>query len=54
MKAQGPQSDSIPDVPCEVADAYYQVRFGHLPLEPESLDAINSRLDALELRLKNP
>jgi hypothetical protein len=54
LSAQGQQSDSVADVPREVVDAYYRIRFGHLPLEPESLEAINGRLDALEMRLKGP
>ena len=54
IAAQGPQSDSVADVPREVVDAFYRIRFGHLQLEPESLEAINSRLDALELQLKSP
>jgi protein-glutamine gamma-glutamyltransferase len=52
LSAQGQQSDSVADVPREVVDAYYRIRFGHLQLEPESLEAINGRLDALEMRLK--
>ena len=54
LSAQGQQSDSVADVPREVVDAYYRIRFGHLQLEPESLEAINGRLDALEMRLKAP
>ena len=54
ISAGGPQSESVADVPGEVVDAFYRIRFGHLQLEPESLEAINSRLDALELRLKSP
>jgi hypothetical protein len=54
LSAQGQQSDSVADVPREVVDAYYRIRFGHLQLEPESLEAINGRLDALEMRLKGP
>jgi protein-glutamine gamma-glutamyltransferase len=54
LSAQGQQSDSIADVPREVVDAFYRIRFGHLQLEPEFLEAINGRLDALEMRLKGP
>jgi hypothetical protein len=54
LAAQGQQSDSVADVPREVVDAYYRIRFGHLPIEPESLEVINGRLDALEMRLKGP
>ena len=38
----------------EVVEAFYRIRFGHLQLKPESLEAINGRLDALEMRLKGP
>jgi protein-glutamine gamma-glutamyltransferase len=54
ISAGGPQSDSVATVPHEVVDAFYRIRFGHLPLEPEVLETINDRLDALELRLKSP
>ncbi len=54
ISAGGPQSESVKDVPGEVVDAFYRIRFGHLQLEPESLEAISNRLDALELRLKSP
>ena len=54
LSAQRSQSDTIVDVPREVVDAFYRIRFGHFLLEPESLEAINSRLDALEICLKSP
>jgi hypothetical protein len=54
LATQGQQSDSIAEVPREVVDAFYRIRFGHLPLAPESLEAINGRLDALEMHLKGP
>jgi protein-glutamine gamma-glutamyltransferase len=54
ISAGGPQSDLVSSVPREVVDAFYRIRFGHLQLEPEILEAINNRLDALELRLKSP
>jgi transglutaminase-like putative cysteine protease len=54
LTAQGPQSDPVADVPREVVEAFYRIRFGHLQLEPEFLDALNCRLDALEQRLKSP
>jgi protein-glutamine gamma-glutamyltransferase len=54
LTAQGPQSDSVSDVPREVVEAFYRIRFGHLQLEPDILEALNGRLDALELRLKSP
>jgi protein-glutamine gamma-glutamyltransferase len=54
LSAQGHQSDSIADVPQEVVDAFYRIRFGHVLLQSESLEALDSRLDALELCLKGP
>ena len=39
ISARGPERDSVSDVPREVVDAFYQIRFGHLELEPESLEA---------------
>ena len=50
----GPESDPVSGVPRDVVDAFYRVRFGHLQLEPETLETINNGLDALELRLKSP
>jgi hypothetical protein len=38
-------------VPQQVVDAFYRVRFGHLELEPASLQNLNDRLDALEASL---
>ena len=54
LTAQGPQSDPVANVPREVVEAFYRIRFGHFQLEPDYLDALNGRLDALELRLKSP
>ena len=53
LSARGAESNSVSGVPREVVDAFYQVRFGHLQLEPESLETIDDRLDALEMRLKS-
>jgi hypothetical protein len=52
LSARGAEGNSVSDIPREVVDAFYQVRFGHLQLEPESLETIDNRLDALETRLK--
>ena len=51
LSAQGHGIDSVADVPREIVDAFYRIRFGHHQLEPESLEGINCRLDALEMRL---
>jgi hypothetical protein len=42
------------DVPRQVVDAFYRVRFGHLEIEPDSLKQLDARLDALETSLKSP
>ncbi len=52
LSARGAEDNSVSDIPREVVDAFYQVRFGHLQLEPESLETIDNQLDALETRLK--
>ncbi len=54
IASRGPERDSVSGVPRQVVDAFYQIRFGHLELEPDTLEAINDGLDALELRLKSP
>ncbi len=36
-----------------MVNAFYQIRFGHLLLEPESLETIDNQIDALELSLKS-
>ena len=43
------------DVPREVVEAYYRVRFGHLELVPDSRQRLDSRLDDLEAVMRvNP
>ncbi len=39
LSGQGIETQPVADVPQEVVDAFYRVRFGHLELEPESLEA---------------
>ena len=51
LSAGGHQTDAIANVPQEIVDAFYRIRFGHRELESESLEGINRQLDALELRL---
>jgi transglutaminase-like putative cysteine protease len=51
---QMPVTDHVADVPRQVVDAFYRVRFGHLELEPASLEELNARLDLLEASLNNP
>jgi protein-glutamine gamma-glutamyltransferase len=54
LSRQGPLTQDVADVPRQVVDAFYRVRFGHLDLELQSLEELDSRLDALEASLKNP
>jgi hypothetical protein len=53
LTGQGPRTSPVSDVPQQVVEAFYRVRFGHLELAPASLQALNARLDSLENRLKN-
>jgi transglutaminase-like putative cysteine protease len=52
--AKGPLTQGMADVPRQVVDAFYRVRFGHLEIEPDSLQQLDARLDALETSLKSP
>jgi len=54
LTAKGPLTQQMADVPRQVVDAFYRVRFGHLDLEPDSLEQLDARLDALETSLKSP
>ena len=54
LTGKGSPTQPVADVPREVVDAFYRVRFGHLELEPDSLHKLDARLDALESSLQNP
>jgi hypothetical protein len=54
LAGHGPLTDPVADVPEHVVDAFYRVRFGHLELEPDSLNELDAQLDALEASLKGP
>jgi protein-glutamine gamma-glutamyltransferase len=53
LTGKGSPTEPVADVPREVVDAFYRVRFGHLELEPDSLHELDARLDALESSLKS-
>ncbi|MGP0065769.1 MAG: DUF3488 and DUF4129 domain-containing transglutaminase family protein [Isosphaeraceae bacterium] len=53
LAGQGHSPQSVVDVPAEVVDAFYRVRFGHLDLEPASLEELDARLDELEASMKH-
>ncbi|GIW88835.1 MAG: hypothetical protein KatS3mg108_3159 [Isosphaeraceae bacterium] len=52
LAARPPSSEGLAAVPDQVVDAYYRVRFGHRPLDSESIAWLESRLDALERSLE--
>jgi hypothetical protein len=43
----------VAQVPQQIVEAFYRVRFGHLELEPASLQELDARLDALEASLNH-
>ncbi len=51
LSGRGQPEQSVAEVPQEVVEAFYRVRFGHLDLEPASLQELDARLDALEASL---
>jgi hypothetical protein len=53
LATKGLLADGLAEVPQQVVEAFYRVRFGHLELEPASLDELDRRLDALENRLNS-
>ena len=52
LAGHGSGNESLADVPPLVVDAYYRIRFGHLDLDSDSLRLVETRLDALEARLR--
>jgi protein-glutamine gamma-glutamyltransferase len=53
LTGKGPLTQRMADVPRQVVDAFYCVRFGHRDVEPDSLKELDARLDALEASLKS-
>ena len=53
LTGQGLPAQAVADVPKEVVDAFYRVRFGHLELPSTSLAELDSRLDELEASLNH-
>jgi transglutaminase-like putative cysteine protease len=51
LAGRGQPEQSVAEVPHQVVEAFYRVRFGHLELEPASLEELDARLDALEASL---
>lgn len=52
LAGHGSGNESLADVPPLVVDAYYRIRFGHLDLDSDALRLVETRLDALEARLR--
>jgi transglutaminase-like putative cysteine protease len=53
LTGRGAGTETVADVPRQVVDAFYRVRFGHLPLSPDVLKHLEARLDALEGSLRS-
>ncbi len=53
LAGRGQPEQSVAEVPQEVVEAFYRVRFGHLELEAASLEVLDARLDALEASLSH-
>jgi transglutaminase-like putative cysteine protease len=52
LAGHGSGNESVADVPPLVVDVYYRIRFGQADLDPEASHHVESRLDALEARLR--
>jgi transglutaminase-like putative cysteine protease len=53
LTARGTETEPVAEVPVQVVDAFYRIRFGHLSLEPARLKRLEDRLDALEGSLRD-
>jgi transglutaminase-like putative cysteine protease len=51
LTRRGPSTEAVADVPVQVVEAFYRVRFGDLDLPPATLKDLEARLDALESSL---
>lgn len=54
LTGNGSLTEAVAEVPRDVVDAFYRVRFGHLDLPPADIARIEARLDALEATLNAP
>lgn len=52
LSGREPDIRDLAESPQRIVDAFYQVRFGHQDLPPETLAELERRLDALEAALK--
>ncbi len=53
LAGSGSNTEPVADVPRQVAEAFYRVRFGHRELAPAELTLLEARLDALEESLRS-
>jgi transglutaminase-like putative cysteine protease len=54
LAAEGTASDpALGDIPRQVVEAFYRVRFGHLDLPPDALSRLEARLDTLDAGLSS-
>ena len=54
LAGNGSLTEAVADVPRDVVDAFYRVRFGHRDLPAADVARIEERLDALEATLNAP
>lgn len=52
LAGAGSATGDVADVPVQVVDAFYRIRFGGLELSPELIGRLEARLDALEQSLR--
>ncbi|HMB03732.1 MAG TPA: DUF4129 domain-containing protein [Isosphaeraceae bacterium] len=52
LAGHGSTAEAVADVPRQVVEAFYRVRFGRRDLAPGALRDLEGRLDALEARLR--
>jgi hypothetical protein len=52
LTGKGSSTESVAEVPGQVVDAFYRVRFGHSELPPGMLKHLESQLDTLESCLR--
>jgi hypothetical protein len=51
LSGQGTRTQEVAGLPQKIVDAFYQVRFGHRDLSPETLGELEDCLDAIQAKL---
>jgi transglutaminase-like putative cysteine protease len=54
LGGRGDGAEAVAEVPRKVVDAFYRVRFGHLDLDPGTLEELEENLDSLQKYLNTP